>query len=308
MATRKGTLPGQLDQPPVSKMSPLLLFSILGAFSLAIWWNALKATLALALNDDQFTHILLIIPISATLIVLEWKPAESSDHRHKSIGAALLSLALLIAGTVKWRTDSLPSDIQLSLNMIAFVVWWVAGYIFCFGIRAFRRGLFPLLFLLWLVPLPEFVLNRIVVLLQQGSAVAAHLIFIAARVPVGQRGLLLDIPGLTLEVAPECSSIRSSLMLVVTSMVLAQLFLRSNWRKALVVAAAIPLSVAKNGLRIFAIGFLGTRVNRAFLTGRLHRQGGIIFFLFALAVMFLLLWIFRRQEKRMLRNHPHQTS
>jgi exosortase/archaeosortase family protein len=109
--------------------------------------------------------------------------------------------------------------------------------------------------------------------------------------------MLLHIPGLTLEVAPECSSIRSSLMLVVTTMVLAHLLLRSFWRKALVIAVAIPLSVAKNGLRIFVLGMLGTRVDPSFLTGRLHRQGGIIYFLIALSAIFLLLWILRHGEK-----------
>ena len=64
-----------------------------------------------------------------------------------------------------------------------------------------------------------------------------------------------------------------------------------------VVAFAIPLSVAKNGLRIFTIGMLGTRVDRSFLTGRFHHNGGIVFFLIALAVIFILLWILRRGER-----------
>ena len=86
-------------------------------------------------------------------------------------------------------------------------------------------------------------------------------------------------------------------MLIVTTMVLAQLLLRSPWRKALIILVAIPLSVAKNGLRIFTIAMLATRVDPSFLTGRLHRKGGIVFFLIALAVTFLLLWILRRGEK-----------
>lgn len=127
---------------------------------------------------------------------------------------------------------------------------------------------------------------------------AAHAIFILARVPVQQRGLLIHIPDLTLEVAPECSSIRSSLVLVVTTMVLAHLLLRSWWRKLLLVALAIPLAIAKNGLRIFVLGFLTIRVDRSYLTGRLHHQGGFIFFLIALAGVFLALWILRRGEAR----------
>jgi exosortase len=133
-------------------------------------------------------------------------------------------------------------------------------------------------------------------LLQQGSAAAAHFLFAVAGVPVEQKGLLVHIPGLTVEVARECSSIRSSSMLLVTTLVLAQLLLRSPWRKALVIAVAIPLSVVKNGLRIFVIAMLSTRVDPSFLTGRLHREGGVIFFLIALGTIFLLLWMVRRGE------------
>ena len=103
-----------------------------------------------------------------------------------------------------------------------------------------------------------------------------------------------------MEVAPECSSIRSSLMLLVTTVVLAQLLLRSLWKKLLVVAVAIPVCVAKNGLRIFVLGVLATRVDPSYLTGRLHRDGGIVYFLIALGAIFLLLWILQRGKGKEL--------
>jgi exosortase len=141
-----------------------------------------------------------------------------------------------------------------------------------------------------------------VALLQQGSAWSAHGLFAACGVPVAQDGVLLTIPGLTLQVAQECSSIRSSSMLLVTSMVLAQLLLRSPWRKAVVVGLAVPLSIAKNGLRIFTIAMLGTRVDPGYLTGRLHHQGGIIFFAIILAAVFALIWVLRRGEELSLKS------
>jgi exosortase len=285
------------------RLSPTLLFSMLGAISLAIWWGPLMSSLALALHDEEYTHILLILPISAALIFLDsgrldWKATEPSAGLSVNIGSVLLALAVLTTAMVRWRVVALPSDVQLSVNMLALVVWWIAAFISCFGATAFRRALFPLGFLLWMVPFPDFVLNPIVSLLQRGSAASAHLLFLMAGIPVEQRGMLVHIPGLTLEVAPECSSIRSSLVLLVTTMVLAQLLLRSFWRRVLVVAVAIPLSVAKNGLRIFALGVLATRVDPSFLDGNFHRHGGIIFFLMALAVIFLLLWILRRSEDK----------
>jgi exosortase len=120
--------------------------------------------------------------------------------------------------------------------------------------------------------------------------------FRVAGVPVTQDGIMLSIPNLDIEVARECSSIRSSLMLVVTTMVLAHLFLRSWWRKALLIAAAIPLSVGKNGLRIFTIAELGTRVDPGFLTGKLHHQGGILFFGLSVIAVGALLGVLRRTE------------
>jgi exosortase len=287
---------GASNLESISSLVPLTVFGILGAISLAVWWGPLRSLLDLALHDDQYTHILLILPISVALTALNWKPPESFSRLSVGIGSFLLVITVLVTAIVRWRVVPLPSDVELSVSLLALVVWWMAAFVLCFGTRAFRRAVFPLCFLLWMVPFPDFVLNPIVSLLQRGSAAAAHWLFSVARVPVEQKGVLVHIPGLTVEVARECSSIRSSLMLLVTTMVLAQLFLRSRWRRALVIALAIPLSVAKNGLRIFVIAMLATRVDPSFLTGRLHRQGGIIFFLVALAATFLLLWIVRRGQ------------
>jgi exosortase len=149
-----------------------------------------------------------------------------------------------------------------------------------------------------LVPIPDFALSHIVSFLQQGSAYAARLLFEIARVPVMQDGVLLSIPGLRLEVAQECSSIRSSLMLLVTSMVLAHLLLRSAWGKGLVILAAIPLSLAKNGFRIFTIAVLAVYVDPGFMHGWLHHDGGIVFLLLFLAVLFALLRLVGWAERK----------
>jgi exosortase len=292
-------LPPRINRGSVFKSWSNPLFVALVAVSLAIWWTPLTSSFALAWNEEQYTHILIILPISAALIFVDWntdwESQEASFGPVVLFASALLIVAVLVNAVLRWRVN-LSSDVQLAANMLALVVWWIAAFVLCFGWRTFRCVLFPLCFLFWIIPFPTFVLDPIVSLLQQGSAAAAHLLFAAFGIPVAQRGMLIHIPGLTLEVAPECSSIRSSLMLLVIAMVLAYLLLRSTWKKVVVVAAAIPLSVAKNGLRIFALGMLATRVDRGFLTGRLHREGGIIFFLIALAVLFLLLWILRRRE------------
>lgn len=287
-----------------TKMTPrnqAPVFALLCAVSIVFWWHPLLDTLRLALTSDAYTHILLIVPLSAVLIYRQSRTlpktfAPKSWEPSAGAGSLLLAVALLAAGFARWGAGGLPGDLRLSLNMFALVTWWIGSIVFCFGGRAFRSFLFPLCFLFWTVPIPTFALNWIIPFLQQESAFAARVLFRMARVPVTQDGFLLSIPGLDIEVAYECSSIRSSLMLVVTSMLLAHLFLRSRWRKALLIAATIPLSVAKNGLRIFVIAELGTRVDPGFLDGKLHHRGGIIFFAIALAAIAVLTWILQRSE------------
>ena len=273
-------------------------FAGLIVLSLILWWHSLSTTLRLALDSEAHTHILLIVPLSCALIYLNKDAAKAHYKSSLVVGIPILAAALLLAAIAAWQSGS--EGTRLSLSILALVFWWMGSVMLCFGLQTFRSFLFPLCFLLLAVPLPESVLNRIVEFLQYQSAVAARVLFRAVGVPVTQDGIMLSIPTLDIEVARECSSIRSSMMLVMTTMVLAHLFLRSWWRQLLLVLVTIPLSVMKNGLRIFTIAELGTRIDRGFLNGKLHHQGGILFFGVAVVGVIGLLWILRRTESQRL--------
>lgn len=273
-------------------------FAGLIALSLILWWHPLSTTLRLALDSEAHTHILLIVPLSCALIYLNKDAAKAHYKSSLVVGIPILAAALLLAAIAAWQSGS--EGTRLSLSILALVFWWMGSVMLCFGLQTFRSFLFPLCFLLLAVPLPESVLNRIVEFLQYQSAVAARVLFRAVGVPATQDGIMLSIPTLDIEVARECSSIRSSMMLVMTTMVLAHLFLRSWWRQLLLVLVTIPLSVMKNGLRIFTIAELGTRIDRGFLNGKLHHQGGILFFGVAVVGVIGLLWILRRTESQRL--------
>jgi exosortase len=279
----------------MKKLPSGLNFVVLCAVSLLLWMRPLFDTFSLAVNDNRYTQILLILPVTAVLIIQGWLE-RGGKPQIWTPAAGLLIAALALACAARWGHFVESSDVRLAIEMLALVGWWIASFAFCFGLAALRACCFPLCFLVWIVPIPAFILDRVVAGLQQGSTVAAQWLFLLFRVPVARDGITLSIPGLDIDVTPECSSIRSSLMLLVTTMVLAFLLLKQPWRKALVIALAIPLSVAKNGLRIFTIGMLGSRVDPSYLTGRLHRHGGIVFFLIALAGIFLVLWILRRGD------------
>jgi exosortase len=280
----------------MTKTSRTLQFVFMLAVSVALGWRPLMSTLTLALRSDEYTHILLILPLSCALVYLQNLRRLPDFKLAVGAGSALLIVALLVASFARWGADGLTPNVRLSLSMFALVTWWIGSVLFCLGVRAFQSLLFPLCFLFWMIPIPQFALDGIVHFLQHQSAFAARVFFGVAGVPVAQDGIVLSIRGVDIEVARECSSIRSSLMLVITTMVLAHLFLRSWWRKALLIAAAIPLAAVKNGLRIFTVAELGTRVDPGFFDGNLHQRGGIIFFAISLAIIAVLLWVVRRTE------------
>lgn len=279
----------------------LAAFAALCAISLLVWWRPLFDTVYLSIADNEYTYLLLILPISAALIFWERRSWWEAGQWSFRLAPILLAAAAAVAVGARFGAASLSGDVELAVSMIALVLAWIGIFALCFGVRASQTVLFSLLFLFGLVPPPRNVLNFIIALLQEGSAWSAHALFALFAVPAVQQGNLISIPGLTIQVAGECSSIRSSSMLLVTTIVLVQLLLRTPWRKALVVGISIPLSVAKNGLRIFTISMLGTRVDPGYLNGRLHHEGGILFFAVALIGIFALLAICRRGEESSLK-------
>jgi len=281
-----------------------LEFVALLAGSLAMWWRSLATTLELGLNSEAHTYILLIVPLSVALIYDEIKRRPVRSRTRAWFGTILLGVALLLQSFTGWNVLHLSAGSNVSMSMFALVIWWFGSVIVCFGVEAFRSLLFPLCFLFLVVPFPNHALNWITEFLQRQSAVAAGMLFHAARVPVTRDGVLLFIPGLQIEVTRECSSSRSSTMLMVITLILAHLFLRSWWRKSLLVLVAIPLSVAKNAVRIFTIAELATRVDSGYLEGRLHRNGGILFLSLALLAILAVLWVLRKGDAQTVAESP----
>jgi exosortase len=274
----------------------LVAFLSMMSATLFFGWRPIANTFALAWQNDEYTHILLILPVCIVLILLEKQFLQNRREWDFHVGPLILAMAIAFALGTWLCSASLSNDEQLSIQMFVLVLMWIGTFLICFGRQTGNRLLFPLLLLFGLVPLPQFALDLIITLLQQGSAWSTRALFALFNVPVIQHGVELTIPGLTIQIAEECSSIRSSSMLVVATLVMAYLLLRSPWRRFLISALAIPLSVVKNGLRIFVIAMLGTRVDPGYLTGRLHHQGGILYLLIALIIEFAFCWWLRRGD------------
>src|SRR5204862_7303946 len=85
-----------------------------------------------------------------------------------------------------------------------------------------------------------------------------------------------------------------SVVLVITSLLAANMFLRTAWRRVLLVAVVIPLGLLRNGLRILVISLLCVHIGPEMINSAIHRRGGPIFFVASLIPLFVVLWWMRR--------------
>jgi exosortase/archaeosortase family protein len=100
------------------------------------------------------------------------------------------------------------------------------------------------------------------------------------------------------EVARECSGIRSGISLVISGLLAGHLFLRAWWRRIAIIAVALPVLIFKNGLRIATLSYLAVKVNPEILRSELHRDGGIPFFVLGLLILYPFLLVLVKWEER----------
>jgi exosortase C (VPDSG-CTERM-specific) len=251
-----------------------------------------------SLRNDLHSHIVLVPLISAYLLYTHPRP-ESTETYQTSIGGMLI-LGIVggaaLGAAVAWRETLSASD-GLTLTTLAYVsLVTAAGFVFM-GSGWMRTAAFPLAFLLFMVPLPDRAVHWLETASVLGSAEASALFFQVSGTPFLREGTVFALPGIALEVARECSGIRSSWVLFITSLLASTLFLKSRWHRLVLVAFVLPLAIVRNGLRILTIGLLSVHVGPHMIDSLIHRRGGPIFFAMSLVPLFLLLWWLRHRER-----------
>ena len=271
-------------------------FAGLMILSVVVFWKALRALVAFSLSHESSSHVVLIPLLSLYFVYMErsriFRVVRASPISGGAVVLAAIALYLLVVNhfSVQDPEQFLPGA------ALSIVMLWLGGFLLCYGGEAWRRGSFSLLFLLLIVPLPPAILGRIIHLLQQGSTEIAFLLLKAVGIPVLRQGFILSVPTVTIEVAKECSGIRSSLALFITCLLAAHLFLRTKWKMLVFVLMAFPLAIIKNGIRITTLTLLSIYVDPRFLTGNLHHEGGFVFFFLALLILFPVFLLLEKSE------------
>lgn len=269
-------------------------FSLFLLLSLVVFRKALGELIDFSLLHDYGSHIIFVVPVSLYLIYSKRREIFSGVQ-----SSVFTGVSLCLAASMAWYTAHRYSahDVNyFSVEIAAIVLLWISGFILCYGWRAFRIARFPLFFLALMIPIPTFVLDTVTDFLQSGSAAVACWLFKSVNLPVHQDGFVIMLPTLSVEVAKQCSGIRSSLALLVTTLLVGHAVLRSPWRKSLLILSIVPIVILKNGVRIVTISLLTIYVNPAFLHGKLHTSGGVVFYLLALLALVPIIIVLKRGE------------
>ena len=179
----------------------------------------------------------------------------------------------------------------------AYLAIAAAGGFLFLGSRWMAAAAFPVAFLIFIVPLPDAAVYWIETASVLASADVSAWLFRVTGTPLLRDGTVFALPGIVLKIAQECSGIHSSWVLFITSLVASHLFLKSPWRRVVLVAFVFPLAIVRNSVRILVIGLLCVHVGPHMIDSYIHRQGGPIFFALSLIPLFLLLAWLRRQER-----------
>ena len=268
----------------------IYLAILCGAFALP-----LREFVTYARHSEVHSYVLLIPFVTAYLIYIRWK--SLSRELSTAWGYALL-LAIAGAGALlaSQHFAELGQNDYMTLIALSFVCFVIAGTFLFLGSKWARSAMFPIFFLAFMIPLPEAAVDLLENASKEASAEVANWLFLISGTPFLRNGTVFQLPGIALEVAKECSGIRSSLVLVITSLLAANMFLRTTWRRALLVGVVIPLGLLRNGFRILVISLLCVHIGPEMIHSVIHRRGGPVFFVVSLIPLFVVLWWMRRGE------------
>jgi exosortase len=244
------------------------------------WWS-----------DPNFSHGF-FVPVFAAYVVwqdrmrLKFTNLEPSNWGLPVILAALGTLVLGVFGA------------ELFLARVSLILVITGTITFLLGWRILHVVLFPLIFLLLMIPIPSIVFNQITFPLQILASQLSAWLLPLLGVPVLREGNVINLPAMPLEVADACSGIRSLLSLTTLAIMYGYLLENRISVRVWLALASVPIAVAANGLRIVGTGLLVQYWDPDKAQGFFHEFSGWLMFVFSSLVLFLVHWWFKLLAKR----------
>jgi len=228
--------------------------------------------------DESYSHGFLVAPIALFLVWQQRDRLRQAPTLPSNAGLVVIGVSLAVYALGSLGAELFLTRVSL-IGMIAGTVLYV------FGRQHLRIVAFPMAFLIFMIPLPAVVFDRVAVSLQLvASQLGEHLLRFA-NVPVLRDGNVLTLAAITLEVNDACSGIRSVMALLCVATLIGRFSDSAPLRRWSIVFAAIPVAIGLNGVRIALTGIAASRFGPAVASGAIHAAAGWVVFVAALAVV-----------------------
>ncbi len=267
---------------------------VLGAL-LLVYWGVVTGLIDAWSTDDNYSHGFFIVPLAAFFAWERRRAFAAAPLQPSMFGLVVVagSLFLLVAGLL---------GAELFLSRVSIVGALAGSLLFLFGWQRTRVMLFPLAFLLLMIPLPALIFNKIAFPLQLVASHVGEYTISSLEIPILREGNVLILANATLEVAEACSGIRSLVSLFTLGIVFGYFVDRRPWVRAAIALSAIPVAILANGLRVASAGVAAHNFGSAGVEGLFHEFSGWVVFV----VAFLMMLGFQRLLQRFLPERvPH---
>lgn len=234
------------------------------------------------LIDENYSHGLLIVPIALYFVWERRKRLVQAEPRPAKVGLILIvgSLATLLAGVL---------GSELFLTRISILGTIAGTVLFMYGWGHLRILIFPILFLLLMIPIPAIIFNQIAFPLQLLASRFGEMALSTAGIPVLRDGNVIRLVNTSLEVAEACSGIRSMISLLTLGIVYGYFMDARIWVRTALALATIPIAILANGLRVAGTGIAAHYYGAEAAMGFLHTFSGWLIFLVAFMMLFVVL-------------------
>ena len=239
------------------------------------------------LEDSNNSHGLLIPAVSLYLVWLLKDRLKAEEPRNSFVGLVLLAFSLL-AFFVSYVGDlAFPARITMITTLTGLVL-------FNYGWGVFRIVLFPILFLLFMVPVPDTLLGLVGFPLQLFvSNVSARLIDFYG-LPVYVEGNLLHFARYSFEVTEACSGIRSLVSFLAIGALFAYLEGGTWWKSVVLALSTVPLAIVVNLTRVTGTGIVANYFGPKVAQGFLHDFSGFAVFGCGILLIMGEAWILKK--------------
>jgi exosortase D (VPLPA-CTERM-specific) len=249
--------------------------ALVAALSVWLFWDGLSFMWGYWLGTPEYSHGILIPPIAAFLMWQQKDRLERIPFDGSWWGVVLVLLggSLLVLGQL---------GTVYTLVQYAYLVT-LAGLALSFtGWRAFRLLAIPLLILVFMIPLPQFVLNKLSLDLQLLSSQLGVWFMRLFDISVYVEGNVIDLGGYKLQVADACNGLRYLFPLMTLGFLMSYFYKGAMWKRVALFLSSIPITLLMNSLRVGAIGVMVEHWGIGMAEGFLHEfQGWAVFMLCA---------------------------